>query len=656
MSDMGNLPDYLSSKGIQTWIANGPEITAHCFFDCTSDKGKGKLYLNTETWFYDCKRCGAHGGRHLLLAHFGDADPDQGNYVPGSDPASRMTLLTQFADLTAQLLSANDEKLMYLLRRGLSAETIMDARLGFVPRGMSICGSIPGHSPKEFEPTGMLRNGLEFHAGRITIPYRQRGKVLQIRGKEIGGRYYTPPGEQVRLYNADALNGADNVLIVEGEFDTLITEQALRHNPHSRNHTTAVVGLPGAGAWPGGKERFAEYFRTARRVYIGLDPDETGIREAAKLKDAIGSKSRIVRLPADETVADAKGQPVKCDWTEYLRTATPDSPWGGHDATHIDDLISEAEQSGRRIYAVPEAAAKWRRDRSEKPGIKLGFPSLDTIMAPGLRPGNVMVPMAKTGTGKTVFLANIDWYTRERRVLHLTLENTVTELYEVLRRIHGFWEPTADEFDAARQFPLLRIADENRVTREDIGTLVEEYASDVGEPPELLIIDYLGYMAKGCRGSSSYEKTTNAIMDVKSIAKEFDLAAVVPSQVSRGVKDGAGMDGDEARDSGVVEETADFQVGLYRPADAVDAARQLAAGSVSAELLLKLLKSRRGGKGRICALASSPASLVVVDQTNRVAYNRILQEVEAYNRGASYEEIRSRRRQVALRDAQMALV
>ncbi len=628
-----DLTDYLSSKAIRWWQAAGPEITVHCFLGCPSDKAKGKLYLNTETWAFQCKRCGAAGGRKHLMEHFGDRD--DAAYLPGADPAARMAALLAYTMAAEQLLGDHEDKIEYLLERGLTAETIMEARLGYVPKGFGLVTDLLNYeslSRKDFEAAGLLSGGKDFHSGRICIPYLHRGSVVQIRGKEIEGRYFTPAGDKVRLFNADDLAGAEHVLLVEGEFDTLITRQALRGNPHCRNRHTAVVGLPGAGAWPGGHDYFPSYFREAKRVYIGLDPDTTGVREAEKLKEAIGSKARIVMLPSQ---AD---QP-KCDWTEFLRPANDDTPWGGHTATDIDDLIAEAEQTGRRIFSVVDAAMRWRKDRDEKPGIKLGFPSLDALIEPGLRPGNVMVPLARTGTGKTVFLANIAWNTRDRRVLHITLENTISEMYELLRRIYRFWNPDSDEFSVPDAMPRLRIVDENRLTAEDIDLLIAEYTQEVGEAPELVMLDYLGYFARSCRGSSSYEKTSAAIMDIKAVAKRNDVAIITPHQVSRVAQAGQHFEGHEARDSGVVEETADFLLGLVRPGDAAEKVRLLKPGAVTAELQLQLLKSRRGGRGRIVDLAASPVSLVVSDAVNRVACGRIEQELVAYNRGLTYDQI-----------------
>lgn len=119
MTDVQDLAAYLSSKGIKAHRANGSEVTAHCLWCADGDpKGKGKLYLNVESWLYDCKRCGASGNRKTLLEHFGDEDELQ--YVAGEDPMLRRRILTEAAALAHEMLLANEPMLEYLLGRGLT--------------------------------------------------------------------------------------------------------------------------------------------------------------------------------------------------------------------------------------------------------------------------------------------------------------------------------------------------------------------------------------------------------------------------------------------------------------------------------------------------------------------------------------------------------
>ena len=630
--DVLDLVEYLTSKGLQVHRAAGPEVTVHCIFCPDGDpKGKGKLYLNTESWLYDCKRCGANGNRTNLLDHFGDRDKIA--YTNGADPAVRRRILAEVADLAHEMLLANETQLSYLLGRGLSPETIMEAKLGYIPANVGISRMIPSAehvSKRDLVSAGVLTvSGREFFSDSLTIPYFSHGSVIQIREKKPDGKYRTTGGDHARLYGADDLRAAHDVIVTEGEFDKLITTQHLRAANDPMLRMTAVVALPGAGSWPDNVET---YFSTAHRVFLGLDPDDTGRTYAAKLKALLGSKARILDLP--------RALP-KCDWTEYLRDRDDAHPHGGHTWRDVHALLVDADLAGKRMFSVPETRAKWGKRRDEQPGLKLGFPSLDAVIRPGVKPGQIVIPLAKTGTGKSVFLSNVVHNNHTRRVLYVSLELTAAEIYEHLRRIHHFWYPAgADQMDA--DYAKIRVVDQNRLGSGDLATLVGEYTEELGNAPELVIIDYLQYFARGFRGSSAYEKVSDATMELKALAKEHDLGMVIPSQVNRDAKQGHPLDADDARDSGVIEETADFLLTLFRPDTAVmrDDGQQAVTGAFN----VGLPKSRHGGAGRVFNLRFSNLSLAIVDALDRKNVARVSQENNLYAQGVHYDDWREQNR------------
>lgn len=644
-----DLVAYLAERGVSFRRGAGAELVAHCVF-CGEHKRQGKLYLNTESWLYSCKVCGESGNQRTLMRHFGE------DFAPGDDTAMlRRRVLTEYAAHAAELLAGNDKMMLYLLGRGLSSQTIIDAQLGYVPANYGICESLPGNfSRADLELSGMLtRNGKEFLAGKVTIPYFSHGSVVSVRGKDPSGKYLTAAGDQARLFSADSLQGATEVILTEGEFDALMVAQALAESTDPRLRRIAVVGLPGAGVLPGGAELFPELFSDAKRVFIALDPDEVGRREASKIRGIIGSKSRIVELP-DSEGADDRGRAVKLDWSEFLVREGASHPFGGHGWRDVAELLLVADLTGKRIYSIGDAGARYQQEKADQPGLRLGFHTLDAIIAPGLKPGNLMIPLSKTGTGKSIYLANVAWNNRARRVLFVTLETTAPEVFLVLRRIARFWSPQLADHDLMGLMPHLRIVDENRLSPGDLDLLVSEYAEEVGAFPELLMVDYLGYYARGQRGASSYEKVSNAVMQLKAEAKRLSMAVISPHQVNRGARDGMPFDADEARDSGVVSETADFVLGLFRPGEAVDAVggRSL---DVSGALNVSVLKSRRGGKGKMVGLRTSAASLVIVDSTDRAAVVRVDQENALVGRGVSYDDIWAAERAAAAGRAQLRL-
>jgi archaellum biogenesis ATPase FlaH len=639
VSDL-NVVEYLASKGFHGKQANGPEVAYPCFFECgePADSRKRKLYLNTEDGFYDCKVCGASGGTFLLQKHFGDTPSAP---AAGGDNHVRRQILNWAAEVGSVMLTNNDDIMMYLLReRGLSAETIVERKLGWVGNHWSLTESLPqSFSKADLSSTGLVyrdgpRGGQDFFYNHILIPYISRGNVVQIRGKVLGGKYFTGPGDPARMFDQDQLEGAEDVIITEGEFDAMAVRQSLSLSPDDRARRIAVVALPGAGVF---KEDFRRYFADVKRVYLGLDPDDTGRREAVKIKEVLGTRARILELP---------GELPKCDWSEYLLPVPQDAdsswqtkhPHGGHGWRNIMGLLGTA--AGRRVFSIRDAATSWRASRELGDGLKTGYPALDAILTPGLREGQVFVFLAKTGAGKTVFLCNLAFNMRKQRVRFISLEQTREEIYERLRKVALFWNPRASDDEVEAQLANVFISDENRLNDRDLNQLIEEAVIESGGKLDLVIVDYLQYYARGAQGNSQYERVTNAVMALKETAKANRLVIMCPSQVNRMAKEGMPIDLDDARDSGAIEETADFLFSFWKPDDAMEATLNenfVRMGKVK----LLALKSRHGNKGKGADLVMDYLTLAIVsDSQDRPEWRRVRQHNVLSTQGRTYNDIR----------------
>jgi hypothetical protein len=161
----------------------------------------------------------------------------------------------------------------------------------------------------------------------------------------------------------------------------------------------AVVGLPGAGSWP---EGLVEILTHARRVFIGLDPDETGKRAATKLAE-VGPRPGSSSCPT--------GEP-KTDWNDYFLPAHPAATrTAGTPGATCSDLLTRPTWPASGCSPSPTCRTEVAR-APRAAGIKLGWPSIDAVIRPGLKPGQVMIPLAKTGTGKSAWLSNIAHNTR----------------------------------------------------------------------------------------------------------------------------------------------------------------------------------------------------------------------------------------------------
>lgn len=632
-----DIVEYLASKGYHgKVVSGGNEIAYPCFLGCgePDHSTKRKLYVNAETGLYHCFVCEAFGGTTLLQRHFGDEQPTRTGPT-GPVPGRRTAVLDAVVHAGQRYLAGDDDAMLYLVgeNRWLPAQVILDRRLGYIDH-RSLVGSLPigEFTTADIEAANIVWAsgpyvGRDFYRDSILIPYIQNGRVVQVRGKSLrDGGYFTGPGDASHLYNADALRNADECIIVEGEFDTMMLADLLSRSPDLKVRNIAVVGIPGVHSLP---EDLDAQLENVRRIYVGTDPDEAGRKAADRLVERFGA--RATKLDWPERLlreAQADGYKVKhIDWTLWI---------GRYGATWADVLVMLRQSS--RLASMAEAGSRFRNRPNT--GVKLGFAELDSWIHPGLLPGQVMVPLARTGTGKTVWCCNLAHNLHDRKVLYISLEQTQEEIYMRLARIERFYRWAATDEEVEYSLSDLRICDQNRLTPADFAQLIDEYGESVGAPPELVIIDYLGYYARGMKGGSPYEKTSSAIMQLKEEAKRHRLSIIAPHQVNRLAEKGKPLDASDARDSGVVEETADFMLGIFRPADALttDGASAMPDG----KLRLSLLKSRHGNADNTCSLQMGILSLVVLDAINPLA-RQAADEANLKHRGYTYEDLLKQR-------------
>lgn len=644
---------YLAGKGLRGRSASGGREMAYpCFFDCgePADSRKRKLYVNVAEGVYSCRVCGAAGGAYSMQRHFGD-DPRAGST---DDAFTRRRILDWAAQTGADMLVNRDDVLLYLINdRGLNPETILERKLGFVGDGWSLTGSLPhDFTPDQLAQTGLVwrdgpRKGADYFYRHLLIPVIHRGHVVQIRGRiwgEVrGGKYLSGPGEPVRAFNIDSLDGAEEVVLCEGEFDAIRLHEVLKASPEERLRRLAVVGLPGTSAYP---EELDDYLSDIKRIFIAFDSDDPGKLAAEKLREKYGARARVLELPTTD------GR--KCDWTEYLlpiqdrRGFEHQHPYAGHGPADVLRLMSAA--AGKRIHSVAEAGAAYRAFRATNSGLQTGWHQLDAILAPGLLPGQVVFILARTGAGKTLILCNLAYQMRRHGILFISLEMTREEVYHRLQRVYWHYHPTASIHELEYAFSNVWICDENRLGDKDLQALVDEYTMETGANPHVVFVDYLGYYARGARGSSPYEKTTNAAMQLKADAKAGRLVVISPAQVNRVAKDGKPVDLDDARDSGAVGETGDFVLAAYRPDAALD------EGIVNVPptygVRLAVLKSRHGGVGKVIRLQMDALTLAICEEGTRGA--KIAEEHNILmRRGKTWDELRAdqtRPRQLAMPD------
>lgn len=235
---------------------------------------------------------------------------------------------------------------------------------------------------------------------------------------------------------------------------------------------------------------------------------------------------------------------------------------------------------------------------------KLGFghANLDKYLR-GLLPSTIAYILARSGVGKTSFIIDsisriIDVWnvpvmlfslemSREmifERLLSRYLKKNFSDIPDITQN-KGYYSDCITKMQ--KSFQKLILCDKPALyikEMEEYVKLVE--SSIIGEKIRVIFIDYLGLIRSN--KPSEYERVSDVVYDIQAWAKRSHTTIVTLTQTGR-EKGGAGsveLDLDSGRGSGVIEETADFMLGLWRTTN-----------NNSEQIQLKILKNRFGKSG-----------------------------------------------------------
>jgi replicative DNA helicase len=243
--------------------------------------------------------------------------------------------------------------------------------------------------------------------------------------------------------------------------------------------------------------------------------------------------------------------------------------------------------------------------------IGAGYAELDAAVG-ALHPGMVVTVLARPGTGKSWLALNLAarWLSLGPpwSVCFASLEMPASLATDRLMRILEGWtssqvrdavlRPGAPQPDRYEELTRGRYVLHAGTPRLDaIERTIREHH---GHPVRVVLIDYLQYL-QGERGESPYERASRLAKEIKQRAKTWEALVVLLCQPRR-IKGSPHRcpSLEDARDSGVIEESADVMLGLWRPA------------ADSLEIRLRVLKARE-------AMAGREIVLVHDGQTGRIA-------------------------------------
>lgn len=213
-------------------------------------------------------------------------------------------------------------------------------------------------------------------------------------------------------------------------------------------------------------------------------------------------------------------------------------------------------------------------------GLSTGLKELDEAVM-GIRGGQLVVIAGRAKMGKTTFAMNMVRHNiiREgKKGAVISLEMSRTELTDRMVAAEGSIPmgkiksgEAASEYGAEMTGALallnkakVRILDRPGWTMSKIRTWARKRKRRYGL--DFLVIDHLGLLQAEVAGHTALQRTSDATMNAKLLAKELDIPVILLCQLNRALEqrtDKRPMPSD-LRDSGTIEQDADMVLFVYR--------------------------------------------------------------------------------------------
>ena len=271
---------------------------------------------------------------------------------------------------------------------------------------------------------------------------------------------------------------------------------------------------------------------------------------AAELNELASQKS------GDIAVAMDKAQARLMAITEGVKTDEPRS---------MNDII-------REHFNVLE-----KRMEGGKKGISTGLTDLDEILNGGWHRGQVIIVAARPGMGKTAISLHhaISAAIAGFGVLFLSMEMVASELADraiaAVGRVdlsnllkadmnESQWGGVTVATGKMQDIPL-HVLDRSGLNFFQVATYARRHKRKHGL--DVLVLDYLQLMA-GDEGEKRHSQIEEITRNIKTLAKELDIAVLLLSQLARKTEESRRPKLSHLRDSGSIEQDADVVLFVHR--------------------------------------------------------------------------------------------
>lgn len=347
---MISVQDYIVGKGFEYQTKHRPSgdnAIFVCPFCDGGPKHEKSFAINLETGAWNCLRtnnCGLSGSFFQLQQRLGDKP----EYSFHNDTKQKT-----YVKPTAKTLpvSANARALAFLRNRGLTGDTV---------KGLGIRTT---------------------SKGEICFAYYFNGEVVNNKYRTLDKKFWQEKNALPCLYNIDAVDPSEPLIITEGELDTASLVQ------YGFDNVTSLPAGTNNLDWIDTNWNLLEKFSV---IYLCMDSDEAGQRAVKVIAERLGCwRCRSVTFPykdANECLMRSVPMDIMQDCFENANEFLPAGLRWASDLRHeIRDEI---------------------RDDNKNIGVPTGFPGLNDFLK-GWKPGQVTIWTGACGSGKTTILNQV---------------------------------------------------------------------------------------------------------------------------------------------------------------------------------------------------------------------------------------------------------
>lgn len=242
---------------------------------------------------------------------------------------------------------------------------------------------------------------------------------------------------------------------------------------------------------------------------------------------------------------------------------------GANQAYNASSLMQETLKSIEDAYKA--------KQNGESLFLDTGIPELDRIMG-GIRPHNLIIVGASTGSGKTAFAVTIlmNLAKKGKGVYFASLEMSKTEIGErILSQETGLAainignghmvdQSMQNLVERGHQVSLLNIHVDDTPQASLASLRSKSMKIKRNNGLDLIIVDYLQLMEK--EEKNNLERVTKVSRGLKALAKELNIPVIALAQLSRepNRRESPRPRLSDLRESGTIEQDADVVLFLYR--------------------------------------------------------------------------------------------